>query len=80
MTVKKLSVAFDPIVAERAAAAAEREGLSLSAWINAAAERALRIEDGLAAVAEYESEHGTLTDEQLAQADEVLDQFGIPRR
>jgi hypothetical protein len=73
MTVKKLSVAFEPSVAERAAAAAERDGLSLSAWVNAAAERALKIEDGLAAVAEYEAEYGTPTEEQLAWADAVLD-------
>ena len=72
MVVKKLSVAFDPSVAERAAAAAEREGLSFSAWVNAAAERALKIEDGLAAVAEFEREHGTATAAQLDWADAVL--------
>jgi uncharacterized protein YaeQ len=72
--VKKLSVALDESVAGRASEAAERHGLSLSAWLNAAAERALLLEAGLAAVAEWEAEHGALTADELAWADSVLDQ------
>jgi hypothetical protein len=71
--VKKLSVALDERVAEAAAASAERHGLSLSAWLNRAAQNALAVEDGLAAVAEWEAEHGALTPEELAAADAVLD-------
>ena len=73
MTVKKLSVALEQSVAERAARAAELEGLSLSAWINAAAERALKIEDGLAAMEEWQAEHGAFTEEELAWAADVHD-------
>ena len=73
MAVRKLSVALDESVAERAASAAERHGLSLSAWLNAAAGRALVVEDGLAAVQAWEDEHGDLTDEELAWADTILD-------
>ncbi|MFN3215871.1 MAG: hypothetical protein ACE367_05200 [Acidimicrobiales bacterium] len=47
--------------------------MSLSAWLNAAAERALLIERGLAGVAEWEAEHGELSGEELAWADSVLD-------
>jgi hypothetical protein len=72
MAVKKLSVALDEQVADAAAASAERHGLSLSAWLNRAAENALAIEDGLTAVAEWEAEHGALTDEELRAADAVL--------
>ena len=72
MSVKKLSVALNDTIAERAAAAAERHGVSLSAWLNAAAERALVIEAGLAAVREWEAEHGELTAEELSWADDVL--------
>jgi predicted HicB family RNase H-like nuclease len=43
MGVRKLSVALDDGVAQAAAASAERQGLSLSAWLNRAAERALAI-------------------------------------
>jgi hypothetical protein len=73
MGVRKLSVALDERVADAAAASAERLGLSLSAWLNRAAENALAIEDGLAAVAEWEAEHGALTVEELGAADAALD-------
>jgi hypothetical protein len=73
MGVKKLSIALDERVAEAAAASAERNGLSLSAWLNRAAQNALAVEDGLAAVAEWEAEHGAFTAEEIAAADAVLD-------
>ena len=60
-------------MAHAAVASAERQGLSLSAWLNRAAENALRIEDGLDAVAEWEAEHGPLTAQELADADAALD-------
>lgn len=73
MGVKKLSIALDERVAEAAAASAERHGLSLSAWLNRAAANALAVEDGLAAVAEWEAEHGAFTAEEIAAADAILD-------
>ena len=76
MSVRKLSIALDEQVADAAVASAERQGLSLSAWLNRAAENALAIEDGLAAVAEWEAEHGALTAKELAAANGVLDQGG----
>lgn len=78
MAVRKLSVALDDDVAAAAATSAERRGLSLSAWLNDAAARALAIEDGLRAVAEWEAEHGSLTDDELAAADAALD--AAPRK
>ena len=72
MSVRKLSVALQETVAEGAVAAAERHGVSLSAWLNAAAERALVLEAGLAEVRDWESEHGELTTGELAWADGVL--------
>lgn len=73
MGVKKLSVTLDERVAEAAAASAERHGLSLSAWLNRAAKNALGVEDGLAAVAEWEAEHGPFSADELAKADAILD-------
>ncbi|HXY91383.1 MAG TPA: hypothetical protein VEP49_02820 [Acidimicrobiia bacterium] len=72
MTVRKLSVALDQSVADAAVDAAAREGLSLSAWLSRAAERALTIERGLEAVRAWEREKGALTDAELADADVVL--------
>lgn len=73
MAVKKLSVALDEAVAEGAAVAAARHGVSLSAWLSAAAQRALLVEDGLAAVADWERDHGSLSPQDLAWADSILD-------
>ena len=75
--MKKLSVALDETVAREAALAAKKKGLSLSAWLNVAAERALLIEGGLAAVADWEAEDGPLTEEELAWSDSVLKQAGV---
>ncbi len=72
MSVRKLSVALENTTAIAAASAAERRGLSLSAWLNEAAEHALAVEAGLRAVAEWEAEHGALTEGELAQADKFL--------
>lgn len=73
MPVRKLSVALEEAVAAAASTSAARQGQSLSAWLNEAAARALAIEDGLAAVAEWEAEYGPFTDEELAAADAILD-------
>lgn len=74
MVVKKLSVALDPDVADAAATAAESSGQSLSAWLNDAARDRLRVEAGLAAVAEWEAEQGPLSAAaECAVADRRLD-------
>lgn len=72
MGVRKLSIALDAKVAAGASASAERRGLSLSAWLNTAAERELAIEDGLLAVTEWEAEHGPLTADELRAAEDIL--------
>lgn len=72
MSVRKISVALDEHTAQAAADAAQRHGVSLSSWLNQAAERALRIEEGLRAVKTWEDEHGALTASELAAADRFL--------
>ena len=79
MPVRKLSIALEETVAERVAAAAEHQGLSLSAWLNRSAENSLALEDGLAAVREWEAEHGGITAEERADADALLDQVAHVR-
>jgi hypothetical protein len=78
VTVRKLSVALDGDVAAAAYVAAQRRGLSLSSWLNEAAENALQIELGLLAVAAWEAEHGAFTAAELEAADRILDKK--PRR
>jgi hypothetical protein len=64
----KLAITVAPDVHARVTAAAEEDGVSVSAWMTSAARRALLIRDGLAAVAEWEAEHGALTPDELAAA------------
>jgi hypothetical protein len=65
----KLAITVDPDVHAALLAAAADEGVSVSAWMTEAARRRLLIEDGLAAVAEWEAEHGPFTAEERAAAD-----------
>jgi hypothetical protein len=80
MPVKKLSVALEDKVAAAVAAAAERDGMSVSAWLNDAATEALAIEQGLAAVAEFEAESGPFTEEEMAAAAHVMERAAKPSR
>ena len=64
----KLAITVDPDVHHQVLAAAEEEGVSVSAWMTAAARRALLVRDGLAAVAEWEAEHGPLSDAEMDAA------------
>lgn len=64
----KLAITVDPDVHERVVAAAASDGVSVSAWMTAAARQALVVRDGLAAVAEWEREHGALTEAEMDAA------------
>lgn len=50
---------------ERAAA---EEDTTFSAWLTRAAQRQLRIHEGLRAVADYEAEVGEITEQEMAAA------------
>jgi hypothetical protein len=66
-------VTVDADVHAKVLDAAAAEGKSVSAWITAAARRALLVRDGLAAVAEWEAEHGALTEAELEAARSRID-------
>jgi hypothetical protein len=66
----KLAITVAPDVHARVVAAAEEDGVSVSAWMTTAARRALLVRDGLAAIAEWEAQHGALSPEELAAARE----------
>jgi hypothetical protein len=63
-----MAITLDSEVHERVLVAAGEDGVSVSAWMTAAARRALLARDGLAAVAEWEAEHGRLTDAEMVAA------------
>ena len=68
----KLAVTVDADVHAKVLDAAAAEGTSVSAWITAAARRALLVKDGLAAVAEWEAQHGALTEAEMRSARQRL--------
>lgn len=61
-------------VLERVAALARAEGLPLSTYITKLAEHRVRIEDGLAAMREWEAEYGPFTPDELADAKARIEQ------
>ena len=64
----KLAITVDPDIHEDILAAAARDGVSVSAWMTAAARQALQRRAGLAAVARWEKQHGRFTTEEMNEA------------
>jgi hypothetical protein len=64
----KLAITVDPKVHEKILAEAAREGVSVSAWITSAAREVLQRRAGLAAIAEWEKQHGAFSDEEMDKA------------
>ena len=67
---KKRSISMPPDLDAEIAAAAADAGLSYSAWLADTARREFTIRAGLAAVAQFEDEHGAFTPGELADADQ----------
>jgi len=70
----KLAITVDADVHERVLDAAAEEGMSVSSWMTEAARRALLVRDGLAAVAEWEGQHGAFSDAEMTAARERVRQ------
>ena len=64
----KLAITVDPDVHRNVVAAAAREKVSISAWMTAAAREALLRRAGLAAVDQWEKQHGRFTPEEMDEA------------
>jgi hypothetical protein len=80
--VRKFSVALDESIAVSASRAAQTAGVSLSAWLSRAAVHQLALERGRRAVVAWERQHGAFTDQELRDADELLDSIlpSTPRK
>ena len=61
----KLAITVDPDTHKSVLAAAARDGVSVSAWMTLAAREALKRRAGLAAVAQWEKEHGRFTEDEM---------------
>lgn len=70
--VVKRSVSLSDDVAAAVEVAAREDGVSFSAWLSNAAERQLRVRQGLRGVAAWEAEAGPLTPEEIAAGEDLL--------
>jgi hypothetical protein len=70
--VTKRSVSLDDEVAASVEEAAKQDGVSFSAWLSTAAERQLRVRQGLRGVAAWEGETTSLSAEELAAGEALL--------
>ena len=68
----KIAITIAADVHEQVLRAAAQRGVSVSAWLTDAARLALKVRDGLIAVAEWEAQHGALTEAELKAARERL--------
>jgi hypothetical protein len=73
--VVKRSVSIDAEVAAAAEAAASEDGVSFSAWLSEAAHRQLLVRAGLRGVAEWETDAGPLSSDELAEGEVLLDRL-----
>ena len=77
----KLAITIDPDVHKNVVAAAARDRVSVSAWMTGAAREALRRRAGLAAIEQWEKQHGRFTVEEMDEARRsVREQLRAPRR
>jgi hypothetical protein len=70
--VTKRSVSLSDTVATAVEAAAAEDGMSFSAWLSSAAERQLRVREGLRGVMAWEERSGDLTPEEIAAGEALL--------
>ena len=79
MKVDKLSVSFDATLGDNIRSAAQKCGTGVSAWLADAAAAKLRSEALREFLDTWESEHGSLTVEELRRAEaELAIQTGKP--
>ena len=69
MATRKVTVTIDEGVLATLRRLAEQAGLPLSTYVTRAAEHHARIQDGLAAMREWEQEHGAFSEDEIAEAD-----------
>lgn len=73
MGVEKMSVSFDLALGHAIRESASAEHQSVSAWLTDAARARLRLGAVADAVSAWEAEFGTLTDDEVARADRLLE-------
>jgi len=77
MAVDRFSLTMDPDLGEAVRSAADRAGMTVSAWLSQAAADRVRNELLGIALDRWEEQDGPLTEEELDEAREAL---GCPRK
>jgi len=72
MASRKITISLPEDLVEEITKWSKATGIPVSTWIAEAARDKARIEDGLAALRDWEEMDGPLTPEELAAADEKL--------
>lgn len=67
---KKRSISMPPDLDAEIAAAAAQSGMSYSAWLADTARKEFTIRAGLAAVSQFERDHGPFSADEMADADQ----------
>jgi hypothetical protein len=67
---KKRSISMPPELDAEIAAAAAQAGMSYSAWLADTARREFTIRAGLAAVSQFEADHGAFTPDEISEAEQ----------
>ncbi|MDX3453223.1 hypothetical protein PV396_14885 [Streptomyces sp. ME02-8801-2C] len=78
MSLERVTITIPSETLEAVRSAAERDGLSVSAWLSRAAERAAKIEAGLAAAEEAMAHVPPPTPEQQAWVDDFMERVTHP--
>ncbi len=80
MKVDKMSISLDPQLGDDIRGAAERAGVSVSAWIADAAAARLRKQALAEFLSDWQAKHGKITEAELARARAELGYAGVKRR
>ena len=72
MKVDKLSISFEPELGDAVRSAAAQAGKPVSSWLAEAAASKLRAEALAEFLANWETEHGALTAQEIARAEQEL--------
>jgi len=72
MKVDKLSISFEPELGDAVRSAAAQAGKPVSSWLAEAAATKLRAEALAEFLANWETEHGALTAQEIARAEREL--------
>lgn len=80
MATKKVTITISEETHAKACALAKKAGLPFSTWLTKTAEHEVRVQEGLAATAEWEKEVGPPSAEAQAWADEQLAELAVQPR